>query len=417
MIEQLNHRRIASLPTGLTMMSDLYVSHAVNAEIWTIDNRHFIDFATGTSTVNVGHSHPLVTAAIHDQVDKFTHTFFQQLPYESYITLAEQLNSLVPGDFDKKTALFTDGAGAVENAIKIAKVYTKRSGVISFHGGFHGRTLLTSSLAGKVAPYKNNLGAPVNELYQVPFPSEVDEITIYDTETAFKQLFKHVVDPTSIAAIIIEPLQGEGGFRPATRELMQMIRTICNDHGIVMIADEIQSGYGRTGKMFAMEHFGVCADLTTMSKSIAAGIPLSAVTGRADIMDGPAAGGLGGTYNGNPVGCAAALAVLEIFDKENLLERSTALGSKLLSVLTELKNKHSKITDVRGLGSMLAIELVDAATTKAIQHLARQLGLILITAGINSNVIRLLYPLTIEDHIFDNGIEILSNSIEQVCNN
>ena len=417
MIEELNQRRINAVAQGLTIMSDIYVSHAKNAEVWTVDNRHFIDFASGTSTMNVGHSHPKVVTALHEQVDKFTHTFFQQLPYESYITLCEHLNQLVPGDFVKKTVLFTDGAGAVENAIKIAKVYTNRSGVISFNGCFHGRTLLATSITGKVLPYKNGLGAPVAETYQVPFPSEIDNVRLEDTETAFKQLFKFVVDPKRIAAIIIEPVQGEGGFRPATTELMKLIRRICDEHGIVMIADEIQSGYGRTGKMFAMEHFDVSADLTTMSKSIAAGIPLSAITGRAEIMDSPAAGGLGGTYNGNPLACAAALAVLTIIKEEQLLERSQKLGTKLFKYLNKLKSKYNQITDVRGIGSMLAIELTDTAITKEIQKLARQNGLILITAGINSNVIRFLYPLTITDKVFDQGLDILSNAIEEICNN
>lgn len=415
MIEQLTLRRANAVAQGLTIMSDVYVSHAKNAEVWSVDGRHFIDFATGTSTMNVGHSHPRVLEALHCQVDKFTHTFFQQLPYESYIELAEQLNQLVPGDFVKKTVMFTDGAGAVENAIKIAKAHTGRSGVISFNGAFHGRTLLTSSIAGKVVPYKNGMGSPVPETYQVPFPSAIDGVTILDTKLAFNQLFKHVVDPSQIAAIIIEPVQGEGGFRPASRELMQLVRTICDEHGIVMIADEIQSGFGRTGKMFAMEHFDISADLTTMSKSIAAGIPMSAVTGKAEIMDSPSS--LGGTYNGNPLACVAALAVLDILKEEELLTRSELLGKKLVNFLTELKGRIPQITDVRGLGSMIAIELADITTTKAIQSYARQHGLILITAGINSNVIRFLYPLTITDDIFNNGLRILSDSIEKICNN
>jgi 4-aminobutyrate aminotransferase len=417
MIEQLTQRRIDAVARGLTIMSDIYVSHAKNAEVWSVDGRHFIDFATGTSTMNVGHSHPKVVSALHNQIDKFTHSFFQQLPYESYITLAERLNKIVPGDFSKKTVLFTDGAGAVENAIKIAKVYTNRSGVISFNGAFHGRTLFTSTLAGKVAPYKSGLGTPAPETYQVPFPSLIDGVTLADTSLAFKQLFKHVVDPARIAAIIVEPVQGEGGFRPATKELMQLIRSICDEHGIVMIADEIQSGYGRTGKMFAMEHFDVSADLTTMSKSIAAGIPMSAVTGKAEIMDSTVSGGLGGTYNGNPLACVAALAVLDIIEEEQLLLRSQILGKQLLDFLHELKNKYSQITDVRGIGSMIAVELLDITTTKAIQSHARQHGLILITAGVNSNVIRFLYPLTITDDVFSKGLKILSDSIEQICNN
>jgi 4-aminobutyrate aminotransferase len=403
----LSERRLEATPAGLTVMSGIFVSRAKNAEIWAEDGRHFIDFATGTSTMNVGHSHPKVTAALHDQVDKFTHTFFQQVPYESYIRLAERLNNLVPGNFKKKTALFTDGAGAVENAIKIAKAFTKRSGVISFHGCFHGRTLLASSLAGKVSPYKNNLGAPATEVYHLPFPSAVDGITFEDTSKSLAQLFKHTVSPKNIAAIIIEPVQGEGGFRLASNELMKLIRETCDQHGIVMIADEVQTGFGRTGKMFAMEHFDVAADITVMSKSIAAGIPMSAVTGQDIIMDSPESGGLGGTYNGNPLGCVAANAVLDIIEEENLVDRSNKLGIEVTSFLLKLKSKYPIVTDVRGIGSMIAIEVVDTSTAQKIQKQARELGLILIMAGVNTNVIRFLYPLTISDKVLNDGLTIL----------
>jgi 4-aminobutyrate aminotransferase len=330
------------------------------------------------------------------------------------------LNQLVPGDFPKKTALFTDGAGAIENALKIARAYTKRSGIISFHGGFHGRTLFTSSIAGKVATYKSNLGSPVGEVYQIPFPSEIDNVMLENTKEALGQLFKHVVDPNRIAAIIIEPVQGEGGFRPATTSLMQYIRDICNEYNIVMIADEVQSGFGRTGKLFAMEHFNVCADITVMSKSIAAGIPMSAVTGRTDIMDSPDSGGLGGTYNGNPLGCVAANAVLDIIKEEELLNRSMQLGVILQDFLYKLKEKYSQIADIRGLGSMIAVEICtnsvpDVTLTRAIQKHARDNGLILITAGVNSNVIRFLYPLTIPEIVFNEALEIFSNAVTELC--
>jgi len=396
-------------------MSDIYVSHAKNAEIWDQAGRRYIDFATGTSTMNVGHSHPKVVKALHEQIDKFTHTFFQQLPYEPYIQLAERLNLLVPGNFPKKTALFTDGAGAVENAIKIAKVYTNRSGVISFHGCFHGRTLLTASIAGKVAPYKNNLGAPSVEVYQIPFPSTVDNITLGETKKSLYQLFKHVVSPQNIATIIIEPVQGEGGFRPASAELFQFVRQICDQHGIVMIVDEVQSGFGRTGKLFATEYFNTIPDITVMSKSIAAGIPMSAVTGKAEIMDSTHPGGLGGTYNGNPLGCVAANAVLDIIQEENLLDNSAKLGLIVLSKLEQLKSKYSKITDVRGIGSMIAMELETAQLAQQIQKLARSHGLVLITAGINSNVIRFLYPLTIQPVLLEEGLEILIKCVKELC--
>lgn len=415
MIDDLNARRIASTPNGLSVMSNIYVSHAKNAEVWDQLGHRYIDFATGTSTMNVGHSHPSVVKVLHEQLDKFTHTFFQQLPYESYIKLAERLNKLSPGSLPKKTALFTDGAGAVENAVKIAKVFTKRSGVISFHGCFHGRTLFTASIAGKVAPYKNSLGTPSSEVYQIPFPSLVDNITLEDTKKSLRQLFKHVVDPKNIAAIIIEPVQGEGGFRPASTELFQFVRETCDNYGIVMIVDEVQTGFGRTGKLFATEHFSTVPDLIVMSKSIAAGIPMSAVTGKAEIMDSTQPGGLGGTYNGNPLGCVAANAVLDIIEEENLLLKSNELGLIVIKRLEQLKLKYNQILDIRGLGSMIAIELETMQLAQKIQKLAREQGLILITAGINSNVIRFLYPLTIQTELLEEGLRILVNSIKEIC--
>ena len=415
MIEELNSRRLDATPKGLSVMSNIYVSHAKNAEVWDQTGRRYIDFATGTSTMNVGHSHPKIVRVLHEQIDKFTHTFFQQLPYESYINLAERLNKLVPGNFPKKTALFTDGAGAVENAVKIAKVFTKRSGVISFHGCFHGRTLFTASIAGKVAPYKNNLGTPAGEVYQIPFPSLVDKITLEETKKCLYQLFKHVVDPKNIAAIIIEPVQGEGGFRPASTELFQFVRQTCDQHGIVMVVDEVQSGFGRTGKLFASEHFNIDPDLVVMSKSIAAGIPMSAVTGKAEIMDSTQPGGLGGTYNGNPLGCVSACAVLDIIEEENLLDKSLVLGNIILSKLQPLISEYSQITDIRGIGSMVAIEFETTQLAQQIQKLARDHGLILITAGVNSNVIRFLHPLTIQPELLTEGLDILTNAIREIC--
>lgn len=416
MTNDLEKRRINATPAGLSMLCDIYVDKVKNSEIFDIHGRRYIDFAAGTSVMNVGHSHPRVVAAVTKQIQQFSHTFFQQLPYESYIQVAEYLNAAVPGDFEKKTALFTDGATAVENAIKIAKAYTGRNGVISFHGGYHGRTMLTLSLAGKVKPYRNNFGTPVGEVYQVPFPSEIDGIKFSDMTESFERLFKHVASPESIATIIVEPVQGEGGFRPATTEMMLYLRTLCNRNGIVLIADEVQTGFCRTGKLFAMEHFGVAADITAMSKSIAAGIPMSAVTGKKEIMDSLGAGGLGGTFGGNPLGCAAALAVFDIIREENLAERSVLLGTKLSAHLNKLSGMYTGITNVRGIGSMMAIELTDMATTKSLQKIAREKGLFLLSCGVNNNVIRFLYPLTIELDMFDEALAILSISCEQLWN-
>ena len=403
MMQTISDRRKNALPIGLSCMSDIYVSHAKNAEIWDVEGKRYIDFATGTSTMNVGHSHPLVVDALHKQVDAFTHTFFQQLPYESYVSLCERLNNLRRSKHKQKTMLCTDGAGSVENAIKLAKAYTKRNAVVAFHGGFHGRTHYTSTLAGKVS-YKT--GAPANEVYHLPFPSSIDDVSLEDTINAFNSLVKHVVAATNIAAIIIEPIQGECGFRVAPLELMLWLRWTCTQNGIVLIADEVQTGFGRTGKMFAMNHFSVESDITCMSKSIAAGIPMSAITGRADIMDSLEAGGLGGTYNGNPLGCVAAHAVLDIIDDE-LCDRAMQLGERLRSFLEVIRYHDSRIMDIRGLGSMIALQLDDIATVKKIQQMARDEGLILISGGLDGNVIRFLYPLTIEDDTFNEGLNIL----------
>ena len=403
----LNDRRLAATPVGLTCMSDVYVSHAKNAEIWDVNGNRYIDFATGSSTMNVGHSHPKVVEALHKQVDAFTHTFFQQLPYESYVALAERLNRIVPHKFQQKTFLSTDGAGSVENAVKLAKAYTKRNAVIAFHGGFHGRTHYTSTLAGKLAA---KCGTPATEVYHVPFPSTIDRVTTSDTIKALESLFKHVIKSTDVAAIIIEPVQGEGGFRVAPLELMMWLRDMCTHNGIVLIADEVQTGFGRTGVMFAMEHYNITADITCMSKSIAAGVPMSAVTGRADIMDSLP---LGGTYGGNPLACAAAHAVLDIID-DSVLARSNELGLRIERYLLDLKDQYPFITCVRGIGSMMAIEIDTSTRCKDIQRIARDMGLVLVTAGtgIANNVIRFLYPLTIEDDVFEEGLDILKRAID-----
>lgn len=398
----LANRRIESTPPGLVMMTDIYVDHARGAEVWDIDGNRYIDFASGTSTMNVGHSHPKVVHALHQQVDKFTHTFFQQLPYESYVRLAERLNKITPGNFNKSTVLLTDGATAVENALKAARAFTRRSAVISFHGCFHGRTLYTTTLAGRVKPYKDKMGAPVGEVYHLPFKYE-------SAKEALRLLFKHTVDPQNVAAIIIEPIQGEGGFNVAEKELLLMLREACNTHGIVMIVDEIQSGFARTGKMFAIQHIDVVPDIICMSKSIAAGIPMSAVTGKREIMQYC---NFGGTYSGNPLGCVAAHAVLDIIEEEKLETRSLELGLYLRRRLNKLMTDHSFITDVRGVGSMIAMQVDTMDRCKMIQREARDRGLILITAGVDGNVIRFLYPLTIQHELLDEGIDILKEAID-----
>lgn len=396
MNKNLSNRRQIATPRGMATMCDIYVDYAKNAEVWDVDGKRYIDFATGTSTMIVGHSHPKVLEAIHKQVDKFTHTFFQQIQYESYVTLCERLNKIVPCTHEKRTALFTDGAGAVENAIKIAKAYTNRSGVISFHGGYHGRTYLTTSIGGKTEPYKTYLGVPAPEVYQLPFEDS------YETEQALRNLFKYTVKPDNIAAIIVEPIQGEAGFRIAREGLMQTIRNVCDKHGIVFITDEVQSGFGRTGKMFAMDYSRTKSDLTVMSKAIGAGIPLSAVTGDARIMNAMEPGGLGGTYNGNPIACVAAHAVLDVIEEEKLLRRSLELGEYLHSNLQQLTH---------GIGSMRAMRFDSTEEMRAVQKKARDNGLILTGCGIDTNVLRFLYPLTIENKVFDEAIDIFKDAL------
>ena len=401
----------------------VYAERASNAEIWDVEGRRYIDFASGISVLNTGHLHPKVQAAIAQQLGKLTHTCFQVTPYESYIALAEQLNALAPGATPKKTIFLTTGAEAVENAIKIARYHTKRSAVIAFSGGFHGRTLACISLTGKVQPYKAGFGPMLPEIYHLPFPMPYHGITVEDSLTALEQLFKADVDPARVAAIIIEPVLGEGGFYAAPPELLRRLRTLCDSHGIVLIADEIQSGFGRTGRMFAIEHSGIEPDLITIAKSVAGGVPLAGVIGKAQIMDAPVPGGLGGTYAGSPLGCAAGLAVLEVMREEQLLKRSQEIGRFMSSRLKGLQVRFPCIGEVRALGAMVAIELVknsradspDADLTKALVQAAGRHGLVLLSCGIYANVIRFLAPLTIPDALLKEGFHLFELALEEVA--
>jgi 4-aminobutyrate aminotransferase len=367
--------------------------------------------------MNVGHGHPRVVAAIEAQLKRFTHTCYQVVPYESYIALAEKLNAMTPGSHAKKTALFSTGAEAIENAIKIARSYTKRSGVIAFSGAFHGRSLFAVSLTGKVQPYKAGFGPFPPEIYHAPFPchcASLDEV-----KKAVAHIFKADIEASRVAAIVFEPVQGEGGFNVIQPEAVRWLRDLCDEHGIVMIADEIQTGFGRTGKMFAMEHFApVTPDLMTIAKSLAAGVPLSAVTGKAEIMDAPAPGGLGGTYAGNPLAIAAAHAVIDVMADERLPERGQALGDRLKAEIEALRADVPQIADVRGLGAMVAVEFQrpgtgepDADMTKRVQAEALKRGLILLTCGVNANVVRFLFPLTTREPVFAEAMTILRESL------
>ncbi len=412
-------RREAAIPRGVGHSHPIFIARGENAEIWDVEGRRYIDFAGGIAVLNTGHRHPAVVEAVKAQLDQYTHTCFQVLAYEPYVELAERLNAKAPGDFAKKTLFLTTGAEAVENAIKIARAHTGRSGVIAFAGGYHGRTLLTLGMTGKVAPYKTGFGPFPGEIFHARFPSALRGVSVDDAMESVEQIFKNDIEASRVAAIIIEPVQGEGGFNVAPTELLQRLRTLCDLHGILLVADEVQTGAGRTGTWFAVEHSGVAPDLITLAKSMAGGFPISAVIGRADVMDAPAPGGLGGTYAGSPLACAAALAVLDVFEQENLLQRSRDIGQHIVSRLQKLAQKHDCIAEVRGLGAMVAIELCqrgkpqqpDADLTKALAGEAARRGLILLTCGTYGNVVRILVPLTVSDAILDEGLDIISASL------
>ncbi len=413
--EQLMARKAAATPRGVGVMGTFFADRAQGAELWDVQGQRYIDFAGGIAVMNVGHGHPKVVAAIEAQVKRFTHTCYQVVPYESYVALAEKLNQLTPGTHAKKTALFSTGAEAVENAVKIARAYTRRSGVIAFGGAFHGRSMFAVALTGKVAPYKTGFGPFPPEIYHAPFPCHCASLA--EVKKAVQHLFKADIEPSRVAAIVFEPVQGEGGFNVIQPEAVTWLRELCDEHGIVLIADEVQTGFGRTGKMFAMEHFGVIPDLMTIAKSLAAGTPLSAVTGRAEIMDAPAPGGLGGTYAGNPLAIAAAHAVIDVMAEEKLPERGARLGDQLKALITGLKPRVPQIADVRGLGAMVAVEFSaadgqpDADFTRRVQSEAMKRKLILLTCGVNANVVRFLFPLTTTQPVFDEALAIVSESL------
>ncbi|MBU3029105.1 4-aminobutyrate--2-oxoglutarate transaminase [Paracoccus marinaquae] len=414
---ELSARRAAAISRGVGVTTPLFATRAKNAELWDSEGKRFIDFAAGIAVVNTGHGHPRVTEAVKAQIDHFSHTCHQVAPYENYVELAEKLNAAAPGDFAKKALFVTTGAEAVENAIKIARAHTRRQAVIAFSGGFHGRTFMGMALTGKVQPYKAGFGPMPADVWHVPFPAEAHGITAADSLAAIEALFKSDVDPARVAAIIFEPVQGEGGFYPAPAELVRGLREICDRHGILLIADEVQTGFARTGKLFAMDHFDVAPDLITMAKSLAGGYPLSAVVGRAEVMDAPQAGGLGGTYGGNPLGIAAALAVLDVIRDEGLCERAEKLGGQLKSRLSALQNEVPEMADIRGPGFMVAAEFIDAdgtplpALANAVRDEALKRGLILLTCGVYGNVIRFLSPITIEDEVFAEALDILGESL------
>ena len=420
--ESLMQRRMAAVPRGVGQIHPIFADKAENATVTDVEGREFIDFAGGIAVLNTGHLHPKVVAAVQQQLTKLTHTCFQVLAYEPYVELCEKINARVPGDFAKKTLLVTTGSEAVENSIKIARAATGRAGVIAFTGGYHGRTMMTLSLTGKVVPYSAGMGLMPGGVFRAQYPCALHGVSVDDSIASIERIFKNDAEPRDIAAIIIEPVQGEGGFYVAPKDFMQRLRALCDQHGILLIADEVQTGAGRTGTFFAMEQMGVAADLTTFAKSIAGGFPVAGVCGKAEYMDAIAPGGLGGTYAGSPIACAAALAVIEVFEEESLLERCKTVGERLVTGLKAIQSKHKSIGEVRALGAMIAVELFEngdlhkpnAALTGQVVAKAREKGLILLSCGTYGNVLRVLVPLTAEDALLDKGLAIIAECFDEL---
>jgi len=411
-------RKNQSTPRGVGVLCQFYAERASNAELWDVEGRRVIDFGAGIAVLNTGHCHPKIVAAVQQQLQRFSHTAYQIVPYGAAVELAEKINRVTPGAHAKKTAFFTTGAEAVENAVKIARAATGRSGIIAFSGGFHGRTMMGLALTGKVEPYKTGFGPFPGEVYHAPFPNPLHGVSEAQALQGLNSLFKTDIDPQRVAAIILEPVQGEGGFYVAPPAFMRALRALCDQHGILLIADEIQSGFARTGKLFAMQHYDVLPDLMTMAKSLAGGLPLSAVCGRAEIMDAPAPGGLGGTYAANPLAVAAAHAVLDIIEEEQLCERAHLLGERLTQRLHAARGDVPQIAEVRGLGAMLAVEFhdphsgaPDGAFARKVQAEALRRGLLLLTCGGYGQVIRFLFPLTIGDAVFAEALDILDSAL------
>ncbi len=421
--DELKALREKYVPRGVTTAHPVVAERAQGAEVWDTEGRRYIDFVGGIGVMNVGHNHPRVMAAVREQLERVTHTAFQVVVYESYLRLAERLCEVAPGDGPKKAIFFSTGAEAVENAVKIARAATGRQAVVSFTGAFHGRTLLALSLTGTVNPYKQDFGPYAAEVYQTPYPYEYRGWTTEAALAQLDELFASVVAANRVAAIIIEPVLGEGGFIPAPLGFMKALREVTTRHGIMLIADEIQTGFGRTGKFFAIEHSGVTPDLMTVAKSIAAGFPLSAVVGRAEVMDAPAPGGLGGTYAGNPVACAAGVAVMDVMRDEKLPERAARIGSVIEERMRSWQAEHDLVGDVRVVGAMAGMELVRDRKTKIpadtetarILGLARENGLLLLRSGAHHNVIRTLMPLTIPDDQLLEGLDILGTALAEVA--
>jgi 4-aminobutyrate aminotransferase/(S)-3-amino-2-methylpropionate transaminase len=415
-------RKAKSIARGEGQVAPVFVQRARNSEVWDVEGNRYIDFASGIAVCNTGHMHPKVHRAVNEQLERFSHTCIMVTPYDSAVLLAEKINNLAPGPTPKKTMFVTTGAEAVENAVKIARSHTGRRAILAFDGGYHGRTNMTMGLTGKMAPYKSQFGPFPADVHRAPFPIEYHGISVDDSIKAIEKRFKTDLDPEDCAAIIVEPVQGEGGFYPASPEFLKALRALCDKHGILLILDEIQSGFGRTGKMFACEKAGIEPDLITFAKGVAGGFPLAGVVGNQAIMDAPNPGGLGGTYAGSPVACAAALAVLEVIEEENLCKRAEELGALFAERLNNLQSKFpDQVGDVRASeGAMIAIELVSNADAsspapqlaKAVLSLAYERGLIALTCGFYGNVFRFLPPLTISDALAHEGLDVFESCFQ-----
>ncbi|MGP4070152.1 4-aminobutyrate--2-oxoglutarate transaminase [Halobacillus sp. B29] len=426
--DELQRKRKKYIPKGIGNGNTNIADYARGARVFDNEGREWIDFAGAIGTLNVGHTHPKVTEAVKKQADRYLHPGFNVIMYDSYINLAEKLCTITPGSFDKMAMLFNSGAEAVENAVKVARKYTNRQAVVSFERAFHGRTNLTMGMTSKVKPYKYNFGPYTPEIYQAPYPymankpeQMTDEEYIDYSIMRFKEYFVTAVAPETVACVVMEPVQGEGGFIIPPKRFVQEVRDFCSEHGIVFVADEIQTGFGRTGRLFASEHFDIEPDVMTLSKSLAAGMPLSAVVGKAEMMDASSPGELGGTYAGNPVACEAALAVIEVMEEENLSDKAEQIGATLEDKLVELKARHDYLGDIRRLGAMVAVEIVDAegnpdkAKTGAITSYANNNGLLLLSAGVKGNVVRFLTPLVITDEELNQGMRILEQAFEEAA--
>lgn len=417
--EELLRLREAAVPRGVKNLHGIFAARASNAELWDAEGRRYIDLSAGIAVLNVGHNHPKVMAAVRDQLERYAHTCFQVTPYEPYLRLADRLNRLAPGSSPKRTLFLTTGAEAVENAVKIAKYHTRRSGVIAFSGGFHGRTLLGMALTGKVSPYKAGFGPVPADVYHVPYPIDYHGRSAEQSLDALRELFVTDIGPERVAAIIIEPVLGEGGFYAAPAGFLRSLRELCTEHGIVLIADEVQTGFARTGRMFAVEHAGIEPDIVTVAKSLGGGLPIAGVIAKAEVVDSVPPGGLGGTYGGPPVGCAAGLAVLDVIEEENLCARADALGKRIVAWGRELRESTRSVGDVRTLGAMAAIELVhdgdasrpDPDLTRAVVADALARGVVLLSCGVRGNVIRFLPPLTIEDALLDEALGAVRDAV------